>query len=93
MTSQSTLQSVPALGTRPASGSNPSRAETREQLSKASYDLLVIGGGILGISTAWHAAQAGLRVALVEGRAVGGGPTTAPAQPRRGRLRGLESRA
>ncbi len=29
-----TLQSVPALGTRPASGSNPSRAETREQLSK-----------------------------------------------------------
>ncbi|NUT30346.1 MAG: glycerol-3-phosphate dehydrogenase/oxidase, partial [Streptomyces sp.] len=54
MTSQSTLQSVPALGTRPASGFNPSRAETREQLAKASYDLLVIGGGILGISTAWH---------------------------------------
>lgn len=66
MTSQSTLQSVPALGTHPASGSNPSRAETREQLSKATYDLLVIGGGILGISTAWHAAQSGLRVALVD---------------------------
>lgn len=62
----STLQSVPALGTHPASGSHASRAETREQLSKATYDLLVIGGGILGISTAWHAAQAGLRVALVD---------------------------
>ncbi|MEU9498056.1 FAD-dependent oxidoreductase, partial [Streptomyces sp. NPDC048196] len=44
----------------------PGRAETRERLSRATYDLLVIGGGILGISTAWHAAQAGLRVALVD---------------------------
>ncbi len=61
-----TLQSVPALGTHPASGSLPSRAETRDQLSRATYDLLVIGGGILGISTAWHAAQSGLRVALVD---------------------------
>jgi len=47
-----TLQSVPALGTHPANGSAAfnvkavGRAETREQLSKATYDLLVIGGGI-----------------------------------------------
>jgi glycerol-3-phosphate dehydrogenase len=33
MTTESTLQSVPALGTHPAYGSNPSRAETREQLA------------------------------------------------------------
>ena len=49
-----TLQSVPALGTHPANGSAAfhakavGRAETREQLSKSTYDLLVIGGGILG---------------------------------------------
>ena len=66
MTSQPPCRaSLPSGRTRPA-GSMPSRAETREQLSKATYDLLVIGGGILGISTAWHAAQSGLRVALVD---------------------------
>ncbi|MEU0781735.1 hypothetical protein ABZ341_09125, partial [Streptomyces sp. NPDC006173] len=43
---------LPALGTHLTYAPNPSRAETREQLSKATYDLLVIGGGILGISTA-----------------------------------------
>lgn len=73
-----TLQSVPALGTHPASGSLPSRAETREQLSKATYDLLVIGGGILGISTAWHAAQSGLRVALVDMRRLHAAPPPPP---------------
>ncbi|HEY1093146.1 MAG TPA: FAD-dependent oxidoreductase, partial [Glycomyces sp.] len=45
---------------------NVGRAEAREQLGSATFDLLVIGGGILGISTAWHAAQSGLRVALVD---------------------------
>src|SRR6187200_382211 len=87
MTSQSTLQSVPALGTHPASGSNPSRAETREQLSKASYDLLVIGGGILGISTAWHAAQSGLRVALVDAGDIGGATSSASSKLLHGGLR------
>ena len=93
MTSQTTLQSVPALGTHPASGSNPSRAETREQLSKATYDLLVIGGGILGISTAWHAAQSGLRVALVDAGDFAGATSSASSKLLHGGLRYLQTGA
>ncbi|MCT9093751.1 glycerol-3-phosphate dehydrogenase/oxidase [Streptomyces sp. ASQP_92] len=94
-----TLQSVPALGTRPASGSTVSsfkavgRAETREQLSKATYDLLVIGGGILGISTAWHAAQSGLRVALVDAGDFAGATSSASSKLLHGGLRYLQTGA
>ncbi|GAA3479152.1 hypothetical protein GCM10018966_036820 [Streptomyces yanii] len=88
-----TLQSVPALGTHPASGSLPSRAETREQLSKATYDLLVIGGGILGISTAWHAAQSGLRVALVDAGDFAGATSSASSKLLHGGLRYLQTGA
>ncbi|MFJ4835459.1 FAD-dependent oxidoreductase [Streptomyces sp. NPDC088747] len=93
MSTQSTLQSVPALGTRPVSGSNPSRAETREQLSKATYDLLVIGGGILGISTAWHAAQSGLRVAVVDAGDFAGATSSASSKLLHGGLRYLQTGA
>ncbi|MEU4346480.1 MULTISPECIES: glycerol-3-phosphate dehydrogenase/oxidase [unclassified Streptomyces] len=88
-----TLQSVPALGTHPASGSTQSRAETREQLSKATYDLLVIGGGILGISTAWHAAQSGLRVALVDAGDFAGATSSASSKLLHGGLRYLQTGA
>src|SRR6478735_7914859 len=88
-----TLQSVPALGTHPASGSLPSRAETREQLSRAAYDLLVIGGGILGISTAWHAAQSGLRVALVDAGDFAGATSSASSKLLHGGLRYLQTGA
>ncbi|MFE9767456.1 FAD-dependent oxidoreductase [Streptomyces sp. NPDC005808] len=99
MTTQPTLQSVPAVGTRPAPGSAVSdfkavsRAETREQLSKASYDLLVIGGGILGISTAWHAAQSGLRVALVDAGDFAGATSSASSKLLHGGLRYLQTGA
>ncbi|GAA3100520.1 FAD-dependent oxidoreductase [Streptomyces rectiviolaceus] len=93
-----TLQSVPALGTHPAAGSRASfgvasRAETREQLSKATYDLLVIGGGILGISTAWHAAQSGLRVALVDAGDFAGATSSASSKLLHGGLRYLQTGA
>ncbi|MEU6118400.1 glycerol-3-phosphate dehydrogenase/oxidase [Streptomyces sp. NPDC047117] len=89
----STLQSVPALGTHPADGSLPSRAETRERLDKATYDLLVIGGGILGISTAWHAAQSGLRVALVDAGDFAGATSSASSKLLHGGLRYLQTGA
>ncbi|MZD07018.1 FAD-dependent oxidoreductase [Streptomyces sp. SID5785] len=93
MSTQSTLQTVPALGTHPVAGSHPGRAETREQLSKATYDLLVIGGGILGISTAWHAAQSGLRVALVDAGDFAGATSSASSKLLHGGLRYLQTGA
>jgi glycerol-3-phosphate dehydrogenase len=42
------------------------RGLAREILSRGTFDVLVIGGGIIGISTAWMAARSGLRVAVVE---------------------------
>ncbi|WP_314413363.1 glycerol-3-phosphate dehydrogenase/oxidase [Streptomyces kroppenstedtii] len=94
-----TLQSVPALGTHQANGSAAfhgravSRAETREQLSRSTYDLLVIGGGILGISTAWHAAQSGLRVALVDAGDFAGATSSASSKLLHGGLRYLQTGA
>ncbi|MET8830242.1 glycerol-3-phosphate dehydrogenase/oxidase [Streptomyces sp. NPDC004610] len=85
--------SVPALGTRPSSGTNPGRAETRERLAGASYDLLVVGGGILGISTAWHAAQSGLRVALVDAGDFAGATSSASSKLLHGGLRYLQTGA
>ncbi len=34
--------------------------------SSTAYDAVVIGGGVMGCSTAWHLAQGGMRVALVD---------------------------
>ncbi|MEU8542822.1 glycerol-3-phosphate dehydrogenase/oxidase [Streptomyces sp. NPDC048717] len=88
-----TPQSLPSLGTHPAAGSLPTRAETRDQLSRATYDLLVIGGGILGISTAWHAAQSGLRVALVDAGDFAGATSSASSKLLHGGLRYLQTGA
>ncbi|THV32895.1 glycerol-3-phosphate dehydrogenase/oxidase [Glycomyces buryatensis] len=94
-----TLQHVPELGTTPTAGptvlpaKHAGRAENREQLSKATYDLLVIGGGILGISTAWHAAQSGLRVALVDAGDFAGATSSASSKLLHGGLRYLQTGA
>ncbi|MGH3309667.1 MAG: FAD-dependent oxidoreductase [Streptomyces sp.] len=88
-----TLQSVPALGTRPAAGADPSRAETRDLLANATYDLLVIGGGILGTSVAWHAAQSGLRVAMVDAGDFAGATSSASSKLVHGGLRYLQTGA
>lgn len=37
------------------------------------FDAVIIGGGAIGLSAAWHLAQAGARVRLIEKRALGAG--------------------
>ncbi|MGQ4513821.1 FAD-dependent oxidoreductase [Streptomyces sp. DW26H14] len=87
------LRSAPALGTHLAGGSLPSRAEIRDQMDHAAFDLLVIGGGILGISTAWHASQSGLRVALVDSGDFAGATSSASSKLLHGGLRYLQTGA
>ncbi|GAA4664976.1 glycerol-3-phosphate dehydrogenase/oxidase [Streptomyces chumphonensis] len=84
-------QSVPTLGTHPAAGANPRRAETRDVLARATYDLLVVGGGILGTSVAWHAAQSGLRVAMVDAGDFAGATSSASSKLVHGGLRYLQT--
>ncbi|MFE9333562.1 FAD-dependent oxidoreductase [Streptomyces sp. NPDC006925] len=88
-----TSQSVPTLGTHPTAGSNPGRAETRGLLANATCDLLVIGGGILGTSVAWHAAQSGLRVAMVDAGDFAGATSSASSKLVHGGLRYLQTGA
>jgi len=86
-------QSVPAPGTRPTAGANPGRDEARDLLGRGTYDLLVIGGGILGITTAWHAAQSGLRVAMVDAGDFAGATSSASSKLLHGGLRYLQTGA
>ncbi|MGI5271998.1 glycerol-3-phosphate dehydrogenase/oxidase [Nonomuraea sp. CA-218870] len=67
------------------------RAETRAELSRVPYDLLVIGGGILGTSVTWMAAQAGLRVAMVDAGDFAGATSSASSKLVHGGLRYLQT--
>jgi glycerol-3-phosphate dehydrogenase len=67
----------------------PTRADLLEQLSTSTFDLLVIGGGIIGAAIAAHAARLGLTVALVEARDFGGATSSASSKLIHGGLRYL----
>lgn len=84
---------IPALGTHPTAGRTLGRAETRDLLDRATYDLLVIGGGILGTSVAWHAAQSGLRVAMVDAGDFAGATSSASSKLVHGGIRYLQTGA
>ncbi|GAB2494152.1 glycerol-3-phosphate dehydrogenase/oxidase [Nocardiopsis aegyptia] len=68
-----------------------SRARTREELTRGTFDLLVIGGGILGTSVAWTATQAGLRVAMVDSGDFAGATSSASSKLVHGGLRYLQT--
>ena len=65
------------------------RAAAREALERTAFDLLVIGGGVIGAATAAHAARAGLAVALVDAGDFGSGTSSASSKLIHGGLRYL----
>ncbi len=65
------------------------RAQSLDELAERSFDLLVVGGGIIGAGVAAHAARAGLAVALVEARDFGGATSSASSKLIHGGLRYL----
>jgi glycerol-3-phosphate dehydrogenase len=65
------------------------RDGTLEQLGSGRFDLLVIGGGIVGCAVAWLGARAGLRVALVERGDLAGATSGASSKLVHGGLRYL----
>ncbi|GAA1975441.1 glycerol-3-phosphate dehydrogenase/oxidase [Amycolatopsis minnesotensis] len=66
------------------------REESWQRLGKESFDLVVIGGGVVGAGTALDAATRGLRVALVESRDLASGTSSRSSKLFHGGLRYLE---
>lgn len=66
------------------------RAESWQRLGKDEFDVLVIGGGVVGAGVALDAATRGLRVALVEARDLAAGTSSRSSKLFHGGLRYLE---
>jgi glycerol-3-phosphate dehydrogenase len=66
-----------------------SRTRALEELDERRFDLLVIGGGIVGAGIAAHATRAGAAVALVDAGDFGGGTSSASSKLVHGGLRYL----
>ncbi len=66
------------------------REEAWQRLGSETFDLVVIGGGIVGAGTALDAATRGLRVALVEARDLASGTSSRSSKLFHGGLRYLE---
>ena len=65
------------------------RRVIRESLERGVFDVVVIGGGIIGLSTAWHAARSVLRVAVLDAGDFGGATSSASTKLVHGGLRYL----
>ncbi|MFL6120272.1 glycerol-3-phosphate dehydrogenase/oxidase [Actinophytocola sp.] len=66
------------------------REEAWQRLGSETFDLVVIGGGVVGVGTALDAATRGLRVALVEARDLASGTSSRSSKLFHGGLRYLE---
>ena len=65
------------------------RARDLSSLESGTYDLLVVGGGIHGLASAYDAASRGLRVALIEAADFGSGASFNHQKTAHGGLRSL----
>ncbi len=66
------------------------REEAWQRLGSEQFDVVVIGGGVVGVGTALDAATRGLRVALVEARDFAAGTSSRSSKLFHGGLRYLE---
>ncbi|WP_076477448.1 glycerol-3-phosphate dehydrogenase [Williamsia sterculiae] len=66
------------------------RAEAWRRLGDETFDIVVIGGGVVGVGSALDAATRGLRVALVEARDIASGTSSRSSKMFHGGLRYLE---
>jgi glycerol-3-phosphate dehydrogenase len=66
-----------------------SREESLQRLAHEPADLLVIGAGVIGAATAWHAAMAGARVAVIDQGDVAAATSSASTKLLHGGLRYL----
>src|SRR5512141_3338382 len=67
------------------------RARDLARLEAGPYDLLVVGGGIHGLASAYEAASRGIRVALIEADDFGSGASFNHQKTAHGGLRSLGS--
>ena len=75
---------------RPADLSPAYRDEAWRRLGAEQFDIVVIGGGVVGVGAALDAATRGLRVALVEARDIASGTSSRSSKMFHGGLRYLE---
>lgn len=78
------------MSSSPPRPPSPTRADRLERLRGTTFDLLVIGGGATGAATAWAAARAGARVALVDRGDAAGATSSASSKLVHGGLRYLK---
>ncbi len=69
------------------------RPRDTNRLASTSYDVLVVGGGILGLACAYEAASRGLSVALIDAGDFGSGTTFNHQKTVHGGLRALQTLA